>query len=226
MKLLLIEDDQVLKNQLATQLEQENYRVDCAEDGEEGLYRAREYLYDIAIVDIGLPKISGVDVVEILRDENNSLPILMLTARSSWRDKVNALKAGADDYLVKPFQLEELLARLEALVRRSAGHASSSIKYGPIVLNMDSGDVSVKGEPIALTAFEYKLVQYFFLNPNRVSSKSALADYLYDEDTERDSNVIEVMIARLRQKLDPDNKIQPIETLRGRGYRLRRQDGK
>ena len=150
----------------------------------------------------------------------------MLTARSSWRDKVNALKAGADDYLVKPFQLEELLARLEALVRRSAGHASSSIKYGPIVLNMDSGDVSVKGEPIALTAFEYKLVQYFFLNPNRVSSKSALADYLYDEDTERDSNVIEVMIARLRQKLDPDNKIQPIETLRGRGYRLRRQDGK
>ncbi len=221
MKLLLIEDDPVLQQQLTSQLTSNNYHVDCSSDGEDGLFRAREFLYDLAIVDIGLPKISGMEVVETLRKENIKLPILMLTARSSWRDKVSALKSGADDYLVKPFQPEELDARIEALLRRSAGHSTSSIQYGPITLNLDSGDVSVNNTEVFLTAFEYKLLHYFFLNPNRVTSKSALADYLYDEDTERDSNVIEVMIARLRQKLDPNNEIKPIETLRGRGYKLR-----
>jgi two-component system response regulator PhoP len=221
MKLLLIEDDLTLQNQLQNQLSSQTYQVDCAADGEDGLYRAREFMYDLAIVDIGLPKISGIELVEALRSENNHLPILMLTARSSWRDKVTALKAGADDYLVKPFQPEELMARIEALLRRAAGHSSSAIHYGPITLNLNSGDVTVNGDFVALTAFENKLVHYFFLNPNRVTSKMALAEYLYDEDVERDSNVIEVMIARLRNKLDPDNSIKPIETLRGRGYRLR-----
>lgn len=221
MKILLVEDDQVLLRQLSQQLHTHGYEVDGSADGEDGLFRAREYHYDVAIVDIGLPKVSGIDIVAALRKENNSLPILMLTARSSWRDKVTALKAGADDYVVKPFQAEELLARLEALLRRSAGYSSSVLTQGSISLNIDSGDVSVDGEVVNLTAFEYKMLHYFLMNPNRVTSKSALVDYLYHEDVERDSNVIEVIIARLRQKLDPENKTKPIETLRGRGYRLR-----
>lgn len=221
MKILLVEDDQVLLRQLSQQLHTHGYEVDGSADGEDGLFRAREYHYDVAIVDIGLPKVSGIDIVAALRKENNSLPILMLTARSSWRDKVTALKAGADDYVVKPFQAEELLARLEALLRRSAGYSSSVLTQGSISLNIDSGDVCVDGEVVNLTAFEYKMLHYFLMNPNRVTSKSALVDYLYHEDVERDSNVIEVIIARLRQKLDPENKTKPIETLRGRGYRLR-----
>jgi two-component system response regulator PhoP len=224
MKLLLIEDDQTLQQQLRRQLQLVNYQVDASSDGEDGLFRAREYHYDLAIVDIGLPKISGVDVVTALRSENIKLPILMLTARSSWRDKVTALKAGADDYLVKPFQQEELLARIEALLRRSGGYSSSVLKQGDISLNIDTGDVKVNDKPITLTAFEHKLLHYFLLNPGRVTSKASLADYLYDEDLERDSNVIEVMIARLRQKLDPDNTLKPIETLRGRGYRFKSHD--
>lgn len=222
MKVLLVEDDAVLQRQLVNQLKSYGYQVDCSSDGEDGLYRVREYHYDLAIVDVGLPKMSGIKLVETLRAENFHLPILMLTARSSWRDKVSALKTGADDYLVKPFQFEELLARVQALLRRSAGFSSSSLNYGPISLNVDSGEVTVNEVAVNLTAFEYKLIHYFFLNPNRVTSKLALSDYLYEEDTDRDSNVIEVMIARLRQKLDPENTIKPIETLRGRGYRLRK----
>jgi len=221
MKLLLIEDDTVLQSQLIQQLASVGYQVDGALDGEDGLFRAREYHYDLAIVDIGLPKISGMDLVDALRKEGKQLPILMLTARSGWKDKVVALKAGADDYLVKPFQPEELLARIEALLRRSGGYASSELRRGPICLNIDSGEVTVNEQAVKLTAFENKLLHYFLLNPNRVTSKLVLADYLYSEDDERDSNVIEVMIARLRQKLDPDNVLNPIETLRGRGYRFK-----
>ena len=222
MKILVIEDDNVLQRQLAKQLESINYQVDAACDGEEGLYRAREFHYDLAIVDIGLPKVTGIELVEILRNEKNSLPILMLTARSSWKDKVVALKSGADDYLVKPFQPEELLARMEALLRRAGGYSSSIISQGPISLNLTNGDVTVNGALVNLTAFEFKVLHYFLLNPNKVTSKLALADYIYDEQTERDSNVMEVLIARLRHKLDPMNDYRPIETLRGRGYRLRR----
>lgn len=221
MKLLLVEDDQILQQQLKGQLESSGYQVVCSSDGEDGLYQAREFHYDLAVVDIGLPKISGLDIVDVLRKECVSVPILMLTARSSWKDKVGALKGGADDYLVKPFQLEELLARLEALVRRSGGYSSSILRQGAISLNINSGDVNVNSNPISLTAYEYKLLHYLLLNPNRVTSKSALADYLYDEEVERDSNVIEVLVARLRQKLDPGNQLKPIETLRGRGYRLK-----
>lgn len=221
MKALIIEDDAVLLHQLANQLSEQDYQVDTATNGEDGLYQAKEFYYDIAVVDIGLPKLSGIEIVEALRNANSKLPILILTARSSWKDKVSALRSGADDYLVKPFQPEELLARLEALLRRAGGYASSLVTQGPISLDLHSGDVQVNGTPLKLTALELKVLQHFLLNPDKVISKIALADYIYDAQTERDSNVIEVIIARLRQKLDPDNHYKPIETLRGRGYKLR-----
>lgn len=224
MKLLLIEDDETLARQLSTDLLKSGYQVDCSSDGADGLFRAREFTYDLAIIDIGLPKMSGLDVIKQLRAEHSTRPILILTARSSWQDKVYGLKAGADDYLVKPFQLEELLARIQALLRRAGGYANSKLQAGPISLDLDTEEVWASGASVSLTAFEYRLLHYFMLHPNKVASKATLADYLYEEDTERDSNVIEVLVARLRQKLDPDNQIKPIETLRGRGYRFAVKD--
>lgn len=224
MKILLIEDDEILQQQLQRNLEKEGFQIDFSLDGEDGLFRAQEYSYDAAIVDLGLPKIPGMEIIKILREKNSQIPILILTARSSWQDKVMGLKAGADDYLVKPCQIEELIARLQAMLRRSSGYASSVLKRGPITLNLDTQEVYVNGNNIFLTAFEYKLLQYFMLHPKRISSKLALADYLYKEDTDPDSNVIEVLVARLRQKLDADNTLKPIETLRGRGYRLSVQE--
>ncbi|OUS32390.1 DNA-binding response regulator [Gammaproteobacteria bacterium 45_16_T64] len=221
MKILIIEDDEVLLEQLKNKLKKANYQVDSSSSGEEGLYRAQEYPYDLAIVDIGLPRMSGIEVIQKLRQENYNKPILILTARSSWQDKVYGLKAGADDYLVKPFQFEELNARIEALLRRSGGYSNSKLSQGPYVLDMETQEVRANDTSITLTAFEYKLIQYFMLNPNKVTSKSTLSDYLYEEDIDRDSNVIEVLVARIRQKLDPDNTHKPIETLRGRGYRFK-----
>lgn len=220
MKLLLIEDDPSLVAQLSEKLTQAGFYVDASLNGEEGLYRSREYQYDLAIIDLGLPNMSGIEVITQLRKENITIPILVLTARSSWQDKVHALNAGADDYLVKPFQLEELIARVQAMLRRAGGYANSELTQGPIKLDLQSQEVLVHDNSVSLTAFEYKLVQYFMLHPNKVASKAVLADYLYEEELERDSNVIEVLVARLRQKLDPDNQIKPIETLRGRGYRF------
>ncbi|GAA3939890.1 response regulator transcription factor [Litoribacillus peritrichatus] len=220
MKLLLIEDDPSLVAQLSEKLTQAGFYVDASLNGEEGLYRSREYQYDLAIIDLGLPNMSGIEVITQLRKENITIPILVLTARSSWQDKVHALNAGADDYLVKPFQLEELIARVQAMLRRAGGYANSELTQGPIKLDLHSQEVLVHDNSVSLTAFEYKLVQYFMLHPNKVASKAVLADYLYEEELERDSNVIEVLVARLRQKLDPDNQIKPIETLRGRGYRF------
>lgn len=220
MKLLLIEDDPSLVAQLSEKLTQAGFYVDASLNGEEGLYRSREYQYDLAIIDLGLPNMSGIEVITQLRKENITIPILVLTARSSWQDKVHALNAGADDYLVKPFQLEELIARVQAMLRRAGGYANSELSQGPIKLDLQSQEVLVHDNSVSLTAFEYKLVQYFMLHPNKVASKAVLADYLYEEELERDSNVIEVLVARLRQKLDPDNQIKPIETLRGRGYRF------
>ena len=220
MKLLLVEDDEALVSQLTQELCTQGFSVDSSIDGEDGLYRAREFGYDLLIVDIGLPKLSGLDLVKQLRAENYRQPILILTARSSWQDKVYGLKAGSDDYLVKPFQLEELVARVHALLRRAGGYANSRLSQGPIELELETQQVWLVGNEITLTAFEYKLLQYFMLHPNKVASKGLLADYLYSEDSERDSNVIEVLVARLRQKLDPENKLKPIETLRGRGYRF------
>ncbi len=220
MKILIIEDDKELQRQLADTLLAENYEVDTSSDGDDGLFMAREYEYDLAIIDIGLPKISGIDVIKSLRAENNTLPILILTARSSWKDKVHGLKAGADDYLVKPFEIEELLARLEALLRRASGYSSHVIQQGPIKLDTQTQELWVDDLEVDLTAFEYKLLEYFLRHPKRIVSKSALMDYLYDEESDRDVNVLEVLIGRLRRKLDPDNNIKPIETLRGRGYRF------
>lgn len=220
MRLIIIEDDQALRALLETQLTSAGFDVDVSPDGEDGLYRASEFSYDLAIIDLGLPKLSGMDVIQKLRALDNTLPILILTARTSWQDKVNGLNAGADDYMVKPFQVEELVARVHAMLRRAAGYAQSNIQQGPICLNLQTKELTVNEKLVQLTAFEFKLAEYFITNPKKIISKMQLMDYLYNDYEDRDSNVIEVLIARLRQKLDPDSHIKPIETLRGRGYRF------
>jgi two-component system response regulator PhoP len=220
MRLLLVEDDQNLGRSLATQLERAGYTVDRAEDGREGLYYAREYPIDLAIVDLGLPTVSGVELIRQLRADGKDYPILVLTARDRWQDKVEALKLGADDYVVKPFHVEELLARVDALLRRAGGWAQSELVCGPIRLDTRRQDVTVDGRKLELTSFEYKLLEYLMLHAGEVLSKTQITEALYDEDFERDSNVIEVFIGRLRRKLDPESQFKPIETLRGRGYRL------
>lgn len=221
MRVLVVEDEAGIREQLAARLREEGFVVDTASDGEEGLYYGREYPVDIAIVDIGLPKLDGIDLIQQLRAEKQTYPILILTARSRWHEKVEGLEAGADDYLVKPFHVEELLARVRALLRRAAGSAQSAIECGPVTLNTSTQEVSVNGSPLTLTAYEYRLLHYLMLNSGKVVSKGELTDHIYEEDSDRDSNVIEVFVGRLRRKLDPNNLIKPIETLRGRGYRFR-----
>lgn len=220
MRVLVVEDEDALREQLTERLRAEGFAVDQAGDGEEGLYLGCEYPLDMAIVDLGLPKMSGIDVIRRIRERGRTFPILILTARSRWQEKVEGLEAGADDYMVKPFHVEEMLARLRALMRRAAGSADAVINNGPIALDTNSQEVSVSGNPLELTAFEYRLLQYLMLNPGRVISKAELTEHIYEEDADRDSNVIEVFVGRLRKKLDPDNALKPIETLRGRGYRL------
>ena len=220
MRLLLIEDDAALRLGLARQLEADGYRVDQAADGEDGLFQAREYPVDLAIVDLGLPKLGGLKVVQSLRDEGRTLPILILTARGSWQDKVVGLEAGADDYLVKPFEYPELAARIKALLRRSLKATSDVLKLGPLAVDFSAQSVTLGDAPIELTAFEYRLLEYLVRERARVVTKLELSDYLYPHDEDRDSNVLEVLIGRLRRKLDPDGTLAPIETLRGRGYRL------
>lgn len=220
MRLLLVEDDAALRLGLARQLEADGHRVDQAADGEDGLFQAREYPVDLAIVDLGLPKLSGLAVVQQLRAEGRTLPILILTARGSWQDKVVGLEAGADDYLVKPFEYPELVARLKALQRRSLKAASDVLTLGPIAVDFAAQRARLDGAPIELTAFEYRLLEYLVRERARVVSKQELSDYLYPHDEDRDSNVLEVLIGRLRRKLDPAGTLAPIETLRGRGYRF------
>jgi two-component system response regulator PhoP len=220
MRLLIVEDERALREQLSQQLKAKGYSVDAAADGEEGLFQGREYDYDLAVIDIGLPKLSGIELIKQLRAEGLAYPILILTARGNWQDKVEGLEAGADDYLVKPFHIEELLARLNALLRRSAGFASSRIEAGPLVLDTTTQSVYVSQEEVDLTAYEYKVLEYLMLHQNKVISKTELTEHLYDQDFDRDSNVLEVFVRRLRKKLDPDSLLQPIETLRGRGYRF------
>ena len=220
MRVLLVEDDPSLSRSLAAQLEQAGYSVERSTDGREGLYYAREYPVDLAIVDLGLPSMSGVELIKQLRADGKDYPILVLTARDRWQDKVEALKLGADDYVVKPFNVEELLARVDALLRRAGGWAQSELVCGPITLDTRAQDVKVNGSKLELTTFEYKLLEYLMLHAGEVLSKTQITEALYSEDFERDSNVIEVFIGRLRRKLDPDNTYKPIETLRGRGYRL------
>lgn len=223
MKILVIEDELSLQSQLVKQISAEGYSVSATDNAEEGLYLIEEYKFDLAIVDIGLPGMSGVELVEQLRTNgasNNKMPVIMLTARSSWKDKVTGLKAGADDYLAKPFQVEELLARIEAMLRRSGSYVKEEIIRGPYKIDLSTEEVFVNSESIKLTAYEYKLLNYFMRQPMKVVSKSLLMDYLYEEDIDRDPNVLEVLIARLRRKLDPDSVYKPLETLRGRGYRF------
>jgi two-component system response regulator PhoP len=220
MRLLVIEDDATLLESLATRLGAEGFAIEKAADGREGLYFALEYPVDLAIIDLGLPEVSGLDIIRQVREAGKSYPILILTARDRWQDKVDGLSAGADDYVVKPFHYEEVSARVNALLRRSGGWASSSLSAGPVTLDMSRQDVTVNGDVIELTSFEYKIIEYLMVRAGDVISKSELTDRLYDQDFERDSNVIEVFIGRLRKKLDPENSIKPIETLRGRGYRF------
>lgn len=220
MRVLLIEDDQVLNNAVTEQLLEAGYKVDSASDGREGEYFAAEYPIDLAIVDLGLPEVSGVEIIRKVRSIGKSYPILVLTARDRWQDKVEALKLGADDYVVKPFHSEELLARVDALLRRAGGWAQSALVCGAITLDTRSQEVTVNDVPVELTGFEYRLLEYLMMRAGEVISKAQITEALYDQDFERDSNVIEVFIGRLRRKLDPDGGTRPIETLRGRGYRM------
>lgn len=220
MRVLVIEDDAGLRAQLVENLKDAGNVVDAAADGDEGVYFGREYDYDAAVVDLGLPKRDGIAVIKALRGLGRSLPILILTARSHWQDKVAGLEAGADDYLTKPFHMEELRARLNALMRRAAGHASPVITVGPFTLDTAAKEARIDDAPIELTAFEYRVLEYLVLNSTRVVSKTELTDHLYEQDFDRDSNVIEVFIGRLRKKLDPDGTKSPIRTVRGQGYRF------
>jgi two-component system response regulator PhoP len=220
MRLLLIEDDAVLRLGLARQLEAEGYRVDQAADGEDGLFQAREYPVDLAIVDLGLPKMNGLAVVEQLRADGRTIPILILTARGSWQDKVRGLESGADDYLVKPFEYPELAARVKALLRRSLKATSDVLTLGPVAIDFSAQAARLNGDILELTTFEYRVLEYLVRERARVVSKQELSDYLYPHDEDRDSNVLEVLIGRLRRKLDPEGTLAPIETLRGRGYRF------
>lgn len=220
MRVLVIEDELLLQQQIASRLQAEGYVVDASGDGKEGLYRATEYPHDAIIVDLGLPGLSGIEIIRKLRTQGKNLPVLILTARGRWQDKVEGLEAGADDYVAKPFQMEELLARLKALLRRAAGTAQNILSLGALTLDLTAQKVQFNGREIELTTFEYRLLEHLVKERDKVVSKDDLADYLYPHDEDRNSNVIEVLIGRLRRKLDPDGTLSPIETLRGRGYRF------
>jgi len=220
MRLLLVEDDAVLRLGLKRQLEADGYRVDQAVDGEDGLFQAREYPLDLAIVDLGLPKVNGLTVVQTLRAEGRTLPILILTARGGWQDKVLGLESGADDYLVKPFEYPELAARVKALLRRSLKATSNTLTLGALAIDFSVQVARLHEVSLDLTTFEYRVLEYLVRERARVVSKQELSDYLYPHDEDRDSNVLEVLVGRLRRKIDPDGSLAPIETLRGRGYRF------
>jgi len=220
MHLLVVEDEQALRESLVQQLKGAGFTVDIAADGAEGLYQGKEFAFDLAIVDLGLPKLPGMEVIKQLRAAGKSFPILILTARDRWQDKVEGLQSGADDYVAKPFHFEELLARVQALLRRSGGWAQPVLRCGPIALDPRSQQVTVNDKAVELTSFEYKILEQLMLRAGEVLSKTEITESLYEQDFDRDSNTIEVFVGRLRRKLDPDNIINPIETLRGRGYRL------
>ena len=219
MRILVIEDNVELARQIKSALDHALYVADLATDGEEGLFLGDNEPYDAVVLDLGLPKLDGLEVLERWRDSGNHLPVLVLTARQTWREKVAGLRAGADDYLAKPFEYEELLARLEALIRRSRGHAHSILKChcGRVVVDTSCMRVTMDGALVDLTALEYRTLHYLMLHRGEVISKTQLTEHIYDQDFDRDSNVIEVLINRLRNKLCPDM----IETRRGLGYQVR-----
>ncbi|BBT18039.1 DNA-binding response regulator [Pseudomonas sp. 1D4] len=218
MKLLVVEDEALLRHHLYTRLGEQGHVVDAVADAEEALYRAEEYHHDLAVVDLGLPGMSGLDLIRQLRSRDKTFPILILTARGNWQDKVEGLAAGADDYVVKPFQFEELEARLNALLRRSSGFVQSTIEAGPLVLDLNRKQALMNGESLGLTAFEYRILEYLMRHHQQVVAKERLMEQLYPDDDERDPNVIEVLVGRLRRKLEGDNGFRPIDTVRGQGY--------
>lgn len=220
MRVLIVEDETELRDALVKRFRGAGFAVDAAADGEEGLYLGREFPMDLAIVDLGLPRLNGMDMIRTLREEGRDFPVLILTARDRWQDKVEGLQSGADDYVTKPFHMEEILARANALLRRSAGWSQAMLQCGPIQLDTRSQSVTVGDSAIDLTSFEYKVLEYLMLHAGEVISKSELTEALYEQDFDRDSNTIEVFVGRLRRKLDADGQLKPIETLRGRGYRL------
>jgi two-component system response regulator PhoP len=228
MRALIVEDESTLRSQLVTALREQGYAIDETGDGEEGLYLALNMPIDLAIIDLGLPGRDGLSLIKSLRKQDKQYPVLILTARDRWQDKVDGLEAGADDYLTKPFHIEELLARTRALLRRTGGWTDSVMQFERMSIDTRAQQVTVDDVPVDLTAYEYRVLVYLATQGGKVISKSTLLDHLYDEDTDRDPNVLEVFIRRLRQKLDRDKTLNPIETLRGRGYRLalpRHQDG-
>lgn len=216
LRILVVEDDKDLNRQLVRALSDAGYAVDSAADGEEGYYLGDSEPYDLVILDIGLPKMDGLSVLEQWRRSNRNMPVIVLTARDRWSDKVAGMDAGADDYVAKPFHMEELLARVRAQVRRASGHAKNEIECGPIRLDVKSARVTCDGEQIKLTSHEYRLLHYLMHHRGRVVSRTELVEHLYDQDFDRDSNTIEVFIGRLRKKLPGDI----IQTVRGLGYRL------
>ncbi len=220
MKILIVEDEDIIRNNLINQFQQNGFATESAANGKDGLYLAKEYPVDLAVVDIGLPEISGLELIKELRASGNKIPVIVLTARDSWQDKVEGLSTGADDYMAKPFQFEELLARCNALLRRTAGFASPVLQVADIELDTLSQSVKKLGKQIELTAYEYKVIEYLFLNPKKVVSKTELTEHIYDQDFDRDSNVLEVFVGRLRKKIDPNQELKLIQTLRGQGYRL------
>lgn len=220
MRALVIEDEDTLREQIIERLQSEGFAIDAAGDGEEGLYLAKEMPVDVAVIDLGLPGIDGMEIIRKVRDAGHLYPILILTARDRWEDRVAGLEAGADDYLGKPFHLEELLARLRALLRRVGGWAHPVLDFDGLRIETREQQVTVAEQPVSLTAFEYRVLEYLAIHAGEVISKPVLLDHLYEEDTERDTNVLEVFVRRLRRKLDPESTLNPIETLRGRGYRF------
>ncbi len=220
MRAIVIEDDLDIQRQIVDRLKKEGFAVDSADNGSEGLYLLEEYPSDVAIIDLGLPELSGLEVINTIRKQGINIPILILTARGRWQDKVEGLDAGADDYLVKPFHHEEMMARIRVLIRRASGWSDSRIVCSPVILDTATQRTYVEERELDLTAFEYKVLEYLMLHAGEVISKTVLTEHLYDDEADNDSNVIEVFIRRLRQKLDPDESLRPIETLRGRGYRF------
>ena len=216
MRVLLIEDDPMLRKQLREALVLAGYAVDEADNGRDAQYLGESQDFDAVVLDLGLPVIDGLTVLKRWRDTARSMPVLILTARDNWSDKVSGIDAGADDYLTKPFHMEELLARVRALIRRAAGQASAVMRHGGICLDTRSGKVTLAGQPIALTSLEYKVLAYLMHRPGAVVSRTELTEHIYAQDFDRDSNTIEVFIGRLRKKLPPGL----IETVRGLGYRL------
>jgi two-component system, OmpR family, response regulator len=217
MRILVVEDDKDLNRQISEALVDVGYVVDRAFDGEEGHFLGDTESYDAVVLDIGLPQMDGISVVERWRQDGRKMPVLVLTARDRWSDKVSGIDAGADDYVTKPFHVEEVLARVRALIRRAAGHASSELVCGPLRLDMNASKADINGAPLKLTSHEFRLLAYLMHHMGKVISRTELVEHLYDQDFDRDSNTIEVFVGRLRKKMG----IDLIETVRGMGYRIR-----